>query len=60
MGHPHFLTIANLKIDKDRVSHNGIQMSKEELCEEVLKRMKGTEELDPELEQVLEDINTFR
>jgi len=54
------LTIDNLNTDDDRISHNGIAMTKAVLSEAVLDRIRGTEPLNQELEAVLQRIGAFQ
>ena len=53
------LTASDLQIENDLISHNGIEKKKAELCDEITKSMNGTEPLHPDLEQVLNRIESF-
>lgn len=53
------LTVADLGMPEDRISYSGIQKNKAELSKAVLDLMNGSEELDPELEDVLKRIESF-
>ena len=47
------MTVADISIQDDLVSHNGIDKTKDQLCEEVISKMSGTEEYDQEIENKL-------
>ena len=47
-----FGSTENLEIEDDMVKANGNEFKKNDLCDLVLAKMKGTEELDPEFEEV--------
>lgn len=53
------LTATDLKLDGDRVSHNAIEMTKNELCDAILDRMTGSEQYDEELEELLQWLQTL-
>ena len=53
------LRIDDLTMEGDRITHNGITKTKAQLSEAVLERMSGSENLDRELEQVLERVESF-
>ena len=50
------LVAGDLKVSGDQVSHNGIEKKKSELCDAVLNKMTGSEQMDSEVEQLLERI----
>lgn len=50
------LISSDLNMDKDRISHNGIEKTKNELCDEVLNRLTGQEELPQEVEEFINRI----
>lgn len=50
------LVTSNMNMDKDRISHNGIEKTKNDLCEEVLNRLTGQEELPQEVCEFLSHI----
>lgn len=53
------LTLECLNLEDDRVSHNGITMTKAELSDAVLDRLNGSEVLGQELTQFLSRVESF-
>lgn len=47
------MQIMDLAIQDDIVTHNGISRTKNELCEEIINKMSGSETLDNEIEEKL-------
>lgn len=47
------MTVSDISIQDDVVSHNGIDKTKNQLCEEVISKMNGSEEYDKEIEDKL-------
>jgi hypothetical protein len=53
------LTATDLELDGDRVSHKGIEMTKNDLCNAVLDRVTESEQLDEELETLLQWVHSL-
>lgn len=53
------LTATDLKLDGDRVSHKGIEMTKNDLCNAVLDGVTESEQLDDELEALLQWVHSL-